>query len=319
MATVSVGQQISASQYNDLQSRVANILGTGAYSASNISANSGYGQSLSSGQVSSGTTILASHMDALRTDINKCNNHQIGADGNIGNIQVGQIIAADTSSGDTNEGYNDYDAAITVITSNKFSINGNNATSGTFATNSVRTTPWNGTIKHEVTVTFTNFEHRRYFFNAGGEIRFSATLTGASGAKGADWAGLLTNAGTIKFRYDTTVATGTGNTNTKGNYNLTTTPEYIFSKNGSAAVYAENVYIISASHDSATGNKLYFKIWFIDNDAGDRPPNPPVPPYGPLVDENIDGTLTSYIQYYQPTGSNVEVALPSVSNTTTLA
>lgn len=318
MATVSSGQEITAAQYNDLQSRVNNILGSGSYSSTNISANSGYGQSLASSQVSTGTTILASHMDTLLTDINKCRNHQSGADSNSANIAVGDVIGADASGTDAQKGYNDYNASIVDIEARRFEIWPTQATSGTFNANSVRTTPWNGVIKHEVTITFDDFAHRRYFFNAGGEIRFAATLTGASGDKGSDWSTMLSNAGTISFKYNTTTTSGTGTVNAKGNYNLSTTPEYIFSKNGQLAVYAENTFIISASHDSATGNKLYFKIWFVDNDQGDRPPNPPPPPYDPVVDEDVDGTLTSYIQYYQPTGSNVSVALPSVTNTLTL-
>jgi len=125
--------------------------------------------------------------------------------------------------------------------------------------------------------------------------------------------------GTIGFKYNTTSVSGTGSAQAIGNYNLTTTNQTIFTKGGGAAVYAENAYIIKAYHNNASGAILTFEIEFQDNDQGDRPPNPPAPPYGPIVDENVDGTLTSYIQYYQPTGSNVEVALPSVSNTTTLA
>ena len=44
MATVSSGQTVTAAQYNDLQSRTNQILGTG-------SGDSGYGQSLTSAQV----------------------------------------------------------------------------------------------------------------------------------------------------------------------------------------------------------------------------------------------------------------------------
>lgn len=319
MGTVSVGQQISASQYNDLQSRVANILGTGSYSTESIEANSGYGQTLASGQVSSGTQILASHMEQLRTDINKCNNHQIGSDSNIADIQVGDLISAD---GVSNEGYNDYDAAITTITDNKFLIDAGNATSGTFNANSVRTTAWNGTITHQVQLTFDNFAHRRYFFNAGGEIRFAATLTNTVDSKGSDWATMLTNMGTISFSYLTTTEGGSGGTAASiGNYGLTTNPQTIYTRYGNLAVYAENRYQITAQHNSdlpSTGNILTFTITFADLDQGDRPPNPPTPPYGPVVDENVRGTLTSYIQFYQPSGSNVSISLPSITTTTSL-
>jgi len=320
MATVSVGQKISASQYNDLQSRVSQILGPGTYvsSVTDIESNSGYGQTLASSQVSLGTVILASHMESLYTDINKCSNHQIGVDANVETINTGDLIAADASDTKNLAGYNDYDAAITTITDNKFSIDAQNATSGTFNANSVRATAWNGTIKHIVTVSFSTFEQRRYFFNAGGEIRFNLTLTGGSGSKTEDWRTMLTNMGTVSLNYITTTTSGTGTTANIGNYSLTTGNQIIFSKGGGAAVYAENQIVIYAKHDSSTGTVLTFEIQLQDNDTGDRPPNPPTPPYGPVVDENVTGTLTSFIQYYQPSGSNVEVLLPSVTTTNSL-
>ena len=64
MATVASGDTITAAQYNDLQSRVNSIMGTG-------SGQSGYGQALASAQVSTGNVVTAEHMDNLRTDINK--------------------------------------------------------------------------------------------------------------------------------------------------------------------------------------------------------------------------------------------------------
>ena len=322
MATVSSGQEITAAQYNDLQSRVNNILGSGSYSSSDVNANSGYGQSLASSQVSAGTTILASHMDTLLTDINKCRNHQSGADSNSANIAVGDVIGADASGTNAQKGYNDYNASIVDIELNRFEIWPTQATSGTFNANSVRTTPWNGTITHQVRLTFDNFAHRRYFFNAGGEIRFAATLTNTVDSKGSDWATMLTNMGTISFNYYTTTQGGSGGTAASiGNYGLTTNPQTIYTRYGNLAVYAENKYQITSQHNSdlpSTGNILTFTITFADLDQGDRPPNPPPPPYGPIVDENVQGTLTSYIQFYQPSGSNVSISLPSITTTTSL-
>ena len=163
MATVNSGDTITAAQYNDLQSRVSNIMGTG-------SSQSGYGQALASAQVSTGNTVTATQMDNLRTDINKAHNHQSGTSSGIGNIAVGQIIGADasgTSVGSltqTTEGYNDYDAAVTAITNNKFLIDSGEGTLESVIS-SGRSTNWQVELQHVFTLDFTNANNARFFFN----------------------------------------------------------------------------------------------------------------------------------------------------------
>lgn len=317
---VSVGDEIQAAQYNGLQSRVDTILGVG-------SGQSGYGQSLASSQVSVGAVVEAADMDNLRTDINKIKNHQAGTNANVGNIAVGQIIGADrsetgigTGSYQNNEGFNDYDTAITDVEGNKFDI----AESSVEAKlTSTRSTSWGGggggTVTHTFTVTFSDANQRRYFFNSGGEIRFSASLTGSSGSKYNNWNTLLTNMGTIKFGYTATTRTGSGTAQAIGNYDLTTSYQTIFQKNGSG-VYAENQYQIDARADSST--VLRFRVRFEDNDLGDQQPVGPQGiqpnPAGPAVDEPVTGTLTSTIQQLRATGSNVEVTSPAFSTTSNL-
>ena len=70
---VSTGDNITAAQFNSLQSRVENVMGTG-------SGDSGYGQTLSSAQVAVTDTVQATDMINLKTDIDKANNHQAGSD-----------------------------------------------------------------------------------------------------------------------------------------------------------------------------------------------------------------------------------------------
>ena len=318
---VSTGDTITAAQYNGLQSRVNTIMGTG-------SSTNGYGQSLTSGQVSVGQQITATHFDSLRTDINKANNHQSGSNAAIGDIAVGQVIGADASGTSvsaltvTNEGFNDYETAVGVIETNKFLIDGGNS-SVEAATSSTRSTAWGGggggVVNHVFTVTFASANARRYFFNSGGEIRFSASLSGSSGSKYNDWRTMLINMGTIKFGYTATTATGTGTTTSIGNYDLTGTYQTIFRKNGTG-VYAENEYEIQARADSST--ILRFNVRFEDNDLGDQQPVGPQGidpnPAGPAIDENVTGTLVSTIQQLRATGSNVSVASPSYTNTSNL-
>jgi|SRR5210317_233353 hypothetical protein len=308
--SVNTGDIITAAQYNGLQSRVATIMGTG-------SGTDGYGQSLTSSQVNAGADITALDMDGLRTDINKANNHQLGSNASIGNIGVGEVVGAAASGTDpdnldqTDKGFNDYDTAVGILETNKFLLDAGNS-SVEAAISSTRTTAWNGVIEHVFTVTFADANQRRYFFNSGGEIRFSANLSGGNDPKGTDWATLLSNMGTIKFNYTQTSATGTGTGSNIGNNDLTTSYQTIFTKTGSG-VYAENDYNIAAKRDS--NSVLRFRVQFRDDDAGDQQSFGAGS--GP-IDEDVEGRITSSIQQLRATGSNVSVATPSYSNVSTL-
>lgn len=319
---VGSGSNITAADFNGLQSRLNNILGNG-------SGTSGYGQSVSSAQVSVGNTITAAQMDLIRADMNKVKNHQTGSNTTLGNIEVGDIIGADASGTDpaslteTTKGFNDYLSEMTALESDKLLVDATQASTEA-AISSLKTSSWNGTITHEFTVTFTSADHRRHFFNSGGEIWFDATATNVSGSKDTDWQTILSNMGTIKFAYTATTSTGTGTGTAIGNYDLTTSWQDIFTKSGSAAVYAENEYQISAKEDS--GSVIRFQVRFEDNDTGDQQPqNDPVAggedgaePAGPAVDENVTADITSTIRQRRATGSNVSVTSPSYTNTSTL-
>ena len=306
---VSTGDTITAAQYNDLQSRVNTVMGVG-------SGTDGYGQTLASAQVSISDTVTAAQMDNLRTDVNKANNHQQGSNANIGDIAVGDVIGADTSGAsvaaltETTKGFNDYDNAITLITTNKDLLDLGNASVEASGSNGSRTTNWNGTITHEFTVSFNDANHRRHFFNAGGQIRFSANLSGQSGAKSNDWSTLLSNMGTITFNRNTTTASGTGVAQAIGNFGVTGAYQNIFTKVGSGN-YAENDYSISVKQDSTS--VLRFQITFNDDDTGDQTGS------GPPEDENVNGNLSSVITQLRATGANVEVATPAYSNVINLA
>ena len=318
---VSSGDTIQAAEYNNLQSRINTILGNG-------SGSDGYGQSLSSSQITALSNVTAANMDNLLTDLNKANAHQTGTNTSISNIAVGDIIGAnasaesatvdgsgnvtlDPATTDTSKGFNDFETAMTTIENNRFSVAVSQA-SVEGAITSQRTTAWNGTITHSFTVTFNDADHRRHFFNTGGEIRFTANISGGSGAKTNDWRTMLSNMGTIKFNYTSTTSTGTGTGTAIGNYDLTGSYQQVFQKGGSG-VYAENDYIVRAKANSTS--QIEFEVRFQDDDAGDQQGG--VEP-GPAVDENVDGTITSTIQQFRATGSNVSVATPSYSNTSTL-
>lgn len=334
--TVSSGNNIAAADYNGVQGRISNILGVG-------SGQSGYGQSLSSSQVTADVSnVTALAMENLRDDLVKAYQHQFNTNPGLNEIFIGNIVGANASNPtdtvgtgdagltDGNKGFNDFFDVMTTLESAPFTADTNQMTPEVPSNaSSTRSTAWNGVITHEFTVTFTDSNHRRYFFNTGGQIWFDPELTGGSGAntKDDDWKTILDNVGTIKFAYNSTGSTGSGTGSAIGNYQLTDTYQELFVKEGSLAVYAENRYRIKARHEYATPQEgiddptnyrvIRFEIRFEDNDEGDqRPPSPPDAGFvGDAEDEDIfevvTGTISNTIRQYRATGIYVTVPTPS--------
>ena len=157
---------------------------------------------------------------------------------------------------------------------------------------------WNTNISYEIYVDFANANHRRFFFNSGGQFKFYARLTGGSTPKDTDWSTLLNNANVVTFNYTNTTTNGSGTGSTIGNYDLTTTYQQIFTKTGSGA-YAANDYTIRAKREGDT--RIWFQIQFND-DAG---PNP-------NYDETVQGTITAYFEEVRATNATyVSVSQPT--------
>lgn len=70
---MAVGDIISASRYNNIQNRIAVVMGQGA-------GNTGYGQTLLSSQKPIGSVVTVADATALRTDMIKARQHQTGLD-----------------------------------------------------------------------------------------------------------------------------------------------------------------------------------------------------------------------------------------------
>jgi hypothetical protein len=297
--SVTVGSKITAANYNTLQSRVANVLAQGFDQ-------SGYGQPLVSSLVDADTLIRASHMELLRTDLNRICVHQTGSLSNLSELEEGDKISANAVGGDPTKGFNAYIALMNILEPNAQVVDPTQVTIETAIT-SVRYSPWNGQPVHSFTVTWTSQDQRRAFFNAGGEIHMSAEISGDVTPKGLDWNSMLQNMGTIKFGKNATTKTGSGGSAYSiGNYQMSSSYQRIFERNGQIDTYAENRYYISAKEISTRA--IQFRIEFLDADSGD-----------PNTDESVFGTLTSLVKQLRPTGSYVSVTSPSYSNQVDLA
>lgn len=294
---MAVGDIITAARYNNLQSRVATILGTG-------SGDDGWGQSLNSSQVAAAEIVTATHMGLLYNDISAGRKHQT----NVTPTEIALIATADTildSNSVNKKGVVQFENLTTTLENSKFLCNVNQG-SAEAGIQGQYSTAWSGQLDHIVNVTFATADAARHFFNAGGEIRFTANIAyvGAE-SKTIDWMNILANMQVVSFNYTATSATGTGTGSAIGYYDLTTSYQAVFDKQGSGQ-YTENHYILEAKGNNAVNpNVITFKMNFNDDDPTDP---------GTPTDETVKGTLTSIVNQFRPTGVNVEVTTPTYAN-----
>ena len=301
---------ITAQRYNDLRSKANKVLGL-----SNVSDPTfGYGETFSTSSVTGDydtnflatDKVTAQQYQDLYTDLIRLRAHQLGAT----SITIDPFVIGDY---DTNLSSTDVveltyiqglESLATDIETDRFLIDAssqadivNLKNSGGFAIQSTRLNigngPWNGTISHIFTVTFNNARQRRQFFNAGGQIRFSASVdyTGSQ-AKTVDWQREMSDMGVTSFRASDTINNnGEGTGSSIGNYGLTGTYQLCYSKAGGAS-YARNDYRVLAQNVNDT--VIRFKAEFNDNQPNDLT-------WG--IDEPVYGDFNSVIELLQPNGT----------------
>jgi len=302
---MAVGDIITAARYNLIQGRIETVMGLG-------SGDFGYGQTLTSSQVNVEKIIEADDLNALYTDMSKARIHQTGSVPSvIAQVAEGDIIEESGSVEPT--GFADFESLMSDIETNRFDMAESQSTTSTGIT-SQRSTPWNTTLTHTIDINFTDTDTIRHFFNAGGELRLQAGITGGSGSKTTNWKTMLSNMGIIKLNYANTTSTGTGADSGTGFYDLGSSWATIFTKSGSG-IYSENLYKVEARRPTATKVQLRASFQDLDPTAPDID-NPSYPP----VDENVDGVLLSTCQYKIASGVNVSLVdrTPAFSNATTI-
>ena len=296
-------------RYNDLINLVNKVLGT-----SNVSDPTyGYGQSTSTSTVS-GTAetglqgsdkITSEQYRDLYIDIIRARAHQIGASAvSVDPFVIGDYENNPTTVDKIEEAYIlGLESLATNLDTDRFLIDSTqgeaeylkNASSLdiTSTYDNASSGDWNGTLSHIVDVEFTDAAARRHFFNAGGEIRFSASVSYAgSQAKTVSWQDQLNQMGTISFKAQETISNvGAGSFSTTGNFQLTSTYQLCYRQNG-GAVYNENTYDVYAL--SLTADTIRFKIEFVDS--------VPTAAYY-YTDENVQGDFTSIFSLFRPSGN----------------
>ena len=286
----SVGSKILASEYNSVQTTIATVMGT--Y----------YGQTVNSSQVTARTSrITAAQWQALYTDILTAYNHQNSSNGSLtypttsNKVQAADFAAYQTMANSCLSNYTNFLSGYSASSSlNSISIPGgwgvNNA--------------GQSTARHFLSVTFTNTTVAQYFFNTGGQIRFTASLASSGSAKDNSWSSMLSHMGTIAFGVNNTTtlagATTPGTGSSIGYNQLTGSFQLIYSKGTENSTYTPNQYDIYAS---ISGSTINFRIEFEDLSISANQTN-----YGPGygvygVDESVVGATTSTQTLYYASGS----------------
>lgn len=310
-----ISKSIQVADYNNIQAKVANIMGVG-------SGNSGYNQTVFSSQVSTSSRVSVNDWTNLKYDIINAYTHQIGTTPSLVTPSVGNLVKANTFTSP----YTQYDTWADVVTAQKFNVASTQAY--------VRTGPypgaywytetawpgalgakWTSRIYSVVSVTWPSSTAARSFFNSGGEIRFASARSGgvdpALAAQGASWQNLLNGSGTQGFG---------GNKPTQdvgalngGNFYRLSNGFNVWQTRSATTPYSANNYQISArspgvsNNNTGSASTVEFLIEWIDNHVG----------LGGAV-EGVDGTISLTVTVLEPTGSlvplgNFSVTIPQIT------
>lgn len=275
---MAAGSQIDDQDYNSLQDRAQLLLGSGSGSR-------GYGQVLQTGDVFVGNIVTAAQWNLLRDDILSIRTHQDGSAPFVIQVVRGSPI-----------NYNvipNYDTLLSVADANRFNIGAGQSVVSTSATTSTSSS-WTSQAQAVLTVTFSNSNQGRYFFNSGGKIRFVGNRSGGSAtSQNNAWTNILSNIGTVSF--------GAAAQPSVNYYNLTNSYQTYYLQNLSTP-YSSNSIRLEAmcnvsNNVNGTATQVMIRITLRDDYVDPSPGNPPAP--GDLV----DGTLSFTIEELKASGS----------------
>ena len=313
--TYNIGQPIAAINYMDFRGTYApNIAYPNITAATDAIAalvgvgygSRGYGQiSTTLPSVITGQAITASQWNALYAAMSIINTQTGSALTLPTTVSAGQVIQAEDGSLSRPNLPN----LISTLDSNRLNADISQMAI-TSELSSTTSTPWNTSIYHEFTLTFSTEDQARFFFNTGGNVYLAASRTGGSSSHiNTDITTLLSQMGTIKMGATTTAYTGTGGTTyAVGYYSLTGAYRTLFTCYGTQYGYTGANYSIHARVENVAGNNCgngtIIRMQAVISTGG-------LPSY-----DTVDGTLTSTIN--QLSADVLTITPPSYTTTVPL-
>lgn len=286
------GDTIEAAHYNGFVASVNALWGTGT-------SNRGIGQTTTISTVSATDTITATQWSTLLDRIRSISDHY-GQDGSITIDTVTNPSATDTISALTTlaADIGTVDAAQIAVAAVSAGygteIGDTAAVSGTFTT----------TITQTDTLTFASANQMRYWFNAGGKVEVSWSISGGtSDGKYDEWADTVTKCGTWQIFNTSSAKSGgsgspdTANTNA-GFWDTTTTPTVYFKQLSDSSPYNTNFIQLAYSTDAAPGSSTVLTLTSTWSDAAADSTSFNKNIYNVL--DQVDGTKTTTFRAFPP-------------------
>lgn len=325
---MAVNDKIRFADYNDIRNKVIGILGPG-------SGSSGYGQSIKSLALSASNKVGVNDWANLYYDIYNAYVHQTGIAPPIGTVVENETVryAADKPNFQ-------YDTYANTIITNKFNVAGSQTATRSKGSGS-QTWPgvygdyWVSLAQCTITVTFSSAAQARYFFNSGGQIRFTSSRSGGTASsQNTSWTNLLNTVSSINGGAGPTFGGNNPGTGTEPNdgqnyYRLESGYSAWYAASASSP-YGANFFRIYArspnvgDNSGGTDNQIQFLVYWNDSyvDPGVAPGSSF--PTGTAVgsgtagggiqtatpadfppDDRVDGTLTIAVSTLYATGTLV--------------
>ena len=200
------GDTILDTHYNDFATSVNTMWGAGTGVR-------GLGQSTTVSTVSDGTTITAAQWTTLLGRCRSISDHQA----NDGNITIDTLT--DPTTGDQIEAFGALSTDIGTLDTSAALATGTGSGFGSATQNIVNASgTFTGVVTQASTLTFAGGNEARYFFNSGGKVEVSWTVTGGtSDSKYDNWVALATACGTYQIFANTSGKTGGSGTASTNN------------------------------------------------------------------------------------------------------
>ena len=262
------GTNILAAQYVTIQDKAESLIGAGSVTR-------GYGQAVQSSDVFTGNTITKAQWDLIKFDIINIKLHQDGVLPGVVTVNVGDPINFGASAPNTN-----YDTLLETAITNRFQIAGSQSVVNSTASQTY-TTPWSTSLTATLTCTFSTADQARYFFNSGGKVRFTTTLSGGSSTLQINtWTNFLASVGTRSFGADTGTVNYYTHTNSFQIYDqISVSAAYQYSGNNYRLEARTNV----SNNSTGTATQLFLRVTLSDSY---------VDPGAPAPGDLVNGTLT---------------------------
>ncbi len=243
--------------YNDIRNVIVAVMSTG-------SATQGYGQAVNSNAAAVGDFVSKSEWDKLRFDIVNAIVHQSGSVPAVTVVTESDLVRYDAAQPNFQ-----YQTLANQANTNRFDIAAGQYVIEPLGSRS-NSVSFSSSVSSTVTVTFSNANQARYFFNSGGKIRFNSAFSDSLGTSQSQaWTTILSALGTVSFG---------GNTPAVNFYALTSSDQTFYSQ-GSSGTYSMNRWTLQArcnvaNNSSGTANQIVFtSIWQdIYTDPGFPPP-----------------------------------------------